>query len=624
MATTAARPLSHIVPDAAAIRPAADGNPLCPLPAGLQQAMALQTSPAESLQVLADAVARCVSLAALMYFEPGADGRLSDQPRWLVGSQDWAEDLSLPPLRDLCRQACEQGRPRIGTPLDGFLFTTVAVPVTMRDGLFRVLCAVLQPEMVPSPERAVEILQFGAVHVSLCCEQQSALRVEQEARISAALLEILHKIGNSGSLSEASRTLVNELQSFLGCQRVALGLCSRHSRHCHLQSVSGLARFDKHAEFTAAIEDALDETVLRGEIVVWPPSPTQTRQMARAHEQLLAAVNARSVVSAPLFGDSAEPIGAWLLLDPQDASADALLRAAQHPVGACLDLLRSGRDRTLARIGKKLLGRSPRRRRVCLLVSLLALVLLLAWPRPHRIVCECQLQPVSRRFVAAPFDGTLEKSYVEPGDIVAPGQVLAQMDGLEIRLELSALEAEVGRAREKWEASLALDDIYEAQQAKLEMQRLELKSEILRERQRNLQIKSPQAGIVVSGELKRSEGAPLTVGQNLFEIAPLTRMQVEVAVPESDIAYVRSGMELQIRLDAYPGSPHTARLGNIVPRAELRDEQFVFVAETELDNATQTLRPGMNGHATLFAPPRRLGWLWFHKPCESLLMLMGW
>ena len=270
---------------------------------------------------------------------------------------------------------------------------------------------------------------------------------------------------------------------------------------------------------------------------------------------------------APLLGDSAEPIGAWLLLDPQDASAEALLRAAQHPVGACLGLLRSGRGRTLARLGKKLLGRSPRRRWACLLLALFALALLLAWPRPHRLVCECQLQPVSRRFVAAPFDGTLEKSYVEPGDIVAAGQVMAQMDGRETQLELSALEAESGRGRKKWEASLALDDIYEAQQAKLDMQRLKLKIEILRERQRNLQIKSPQAGIVVSGELKRSEGAPLTVGQNLFEVAPLTRMQVEVAVPESEIAYVRSGMELQIRLDAYPRSTHTARLRNIVPRA---------------------------------------------------------
>ena len=50
----------------------------------------------------------------------------------------------------------------------------------------------------------------------------------------------------------------------------------------------------------------------------------------------------------------------------------------------------------------------------------------------------------------------------------------------------------------------------------------------------------------------------------------------------------------------------------------------MFVAETELDNAAKTLRPGMNGRATLFAPPRRLGWLLFHKPYESLLMLMGW
>ena len=481
----------------------------------------------------------------------------------------------------------------------------------------------LPPETVPSTERAVEILQFGAVHVGLCCEQQAVVQVEQEARISAALLEILHKIGTSDNFPQACSTLVNDLQSFLGCQRIALGLCGSHARHCQLQAVSGLARFDKHAAFTTAVEDALDETVLRGEIVMWPPSPAQPRQVARAHEQLLAAVNAKSVVSAPLLGDSAEPIGAWLLLDPQDTSAEALLRAAQQPVGACLGLLRSGRGRTLARLGKKLLGRSPRRRWACLLLALLALVLLLAWPRPHRLVCECQLQPVSRRFVAAPFDGTLEKSYVEPGDIVAAGQVMAQMDGRETQLELSALEAESGRGRKKWEASLALDDIYEAQQAKLEMQRLKLKIEILRERQRNLQIKSPQAGIVVSGELKRSEGAADGGAE------PVRSRAVDPDAGRSG----GSGIRNCLRTFRHGAADPPRRLSPQHPyrttqkhRAahELRDEQFVFVAETELDNAAKTLRPGMNGHATLLAPPRRLGWLLFHKPYESLLMLMGW
>jgi multidrug efflux pump subunit AcrA (membrane-fusion protein) len=252
------------------------------------------------------------------------------------------------------------------------------------------------------------------------------------------------------------------------------------------------------------------------------------------------------------------------------------------------------------------------------------LAALLAWQRPHKIDCECQLQPIVRRFVAAPFDGTLEESLVKPGDVVAEGDVLAQMDGRETRLELSALEAEFAQARKAWEVSLSIDDIHEAQQAKLEMKRLELKIEILRQQQQDLQIRSPLRGFVVSGDLEDCEGAPLKVGQSLFEIAPTERMKVEVVIPEAEIAYVRAGMETRIRLDAYPRQPLSAKLTHIVPRAEARDDAFVFVAEAELDNAGELLRPGMNGRATLIGNRRPLAWLLFHKPCESLLMLLGW
>ena len=139
-----------------------------------------------------------------------------------------------------------------------------------------------------------------------------------------------------------------------------------------------------------------------------------------------------------------------------------------------------------------------------------------------------------------------------------------------------------------------------------------------------MQIQSPLRGIVVSGDLEKSEGAPLTVGQSLFEIAPLRRMKVEVVIPEDDIAYVESGMETRIRLDAYPRQPFDARITHIVPRAEARDDKFVFLAEAELENSDEMLRPGMNGRATLIGTDRSLSWLLFHKPYESLLMLLGW
>ena len=58
--------------------------------------------------------------------------------------------------------------------------------------------------------------------------------------------------------------------------------------------------------------------------------------------------------------------------------------------------------------------------------------------------------------------------------------------------------------------------------------------------------------MVLSGDLKRVEGMPVTIGQNLFEIAPLDEMVFEIAVPERDYAHVNIGRPLTIVLDTYP------------------------------------------------------------------------
>jgi len=148
--------------------------------------------------------------------------------------------------------------------------------------------------------------------------------------------------------------------------------------------------------------------------------------------------------------------------------------------------------------------------------------LLLAIPRPYAVRCDVQLQPVTRRFVAAPFDAKLEESLVSPGDVVSQGNVLARIDGQEIRWELEGLQAEASRAAKRHDSALAAGKIAESQLARLEMERLDLRIQLLQHRVQNLQIKSPVDGIVVSGDLEKAEGAPLKSGRRCLRLPPWT------------------------------------------------------------------------------------------------------
>lgn len=255
---------------------------------------------------------------------------------------------------------------------------------------------------------------------------------------------------------------------------------------------------------------------------------------------------------------------------------------------------------------------------ICLLVAVLFL------PVHYRIGCDCRIEPVTRRYVAAPYDGILKTALVTSGATVEAGDVLAVMDGREIRWELAGIVAERDRAAKQSEAAFAQHEFAAANVGRLEADRLELKKELFENRQQNLEIKSPIAGIVVFGDLEKAEGAPVTCGETLFEIAPLAEMVVELSVPEREIPYVSEGQPVSIRLEACRKSPLQAKIERIHPRSQIRDQQNVFLAEVTLTNETGELRPGMQGSARIHGPSRTLGWIVFHKPWETVCWWLGW
>ena len=196
------------------------------------------------------------------------------------------------------------------------------------------------------------------------------------------------------------------------------------------------------------------------------------------------------------------------------------------------------------------LSREKRGRTIFAAISLLALILCI--PVHYHAKCDCTVEPIKRRYVAAPFAGPLEKSLVEPGDIVEEGQLLARMDGREVRMELSGTRADLHRATKERAGHLATHESGKSEVARYDVDRLQMRTELLEHRQQNVDIRSPIAGVVVSGDLEDAEGMPLEVGQTLFEIAPLDEMVVEVGIAEDDFAYIRPGMPVTIRLDAFP------------------------------------------------------------------------
>ncbi len=246
------------------------------------------------------------------------------------------------------------------------------------------------------------------------------------------------------------------------------------------------------------------------------------------------------------------------------------------------------------------------------------------WPVPYRVKCDAIVETIHARFIATPFEATLLKADVRPGDVVRAGQPLLVLDGRPLRLEREALSAEIGQVSKEYDVALASRKIAEAQQAELRRKQLTRKLDLITDRLANLTLTSPIDGVVVSGDLERHVGTPLELGQTLIEVAPLSRVKCELHIPEHEVSFVDEGQPTRLRFHSVGGPSIHVTLEELHPKSELRDDQNVFVGQIDLDNSDGHLRPGMKGDAIIYGPLRPRIWSWIRGGFQRLLWWVGY
>jgi multidrug resistance efflux pump len=447
-----------------------------------------------------------------------------------------------------------------------------------------------------------------------------------EVEATAAILDLVVKLALATDVKAGCRVLVDQLQQHTGCQIVAIGLKRSESGTCRLLAASGRHDFDSRAPLPRALEQMLQAAVSQSGLLAFHADDDHEGRTPLEVVSTFNVSGAAGLIAAPLRTAEGETIGAWLFLGDATFASNPIHRqfvsAAGETIAAGLKGLQQGKTRLWSLPKPAVPQRFPLRRIAVTLALAAAAALWIPWD--YKIACECKLEPATRRYVAAQFAGVFEKSLVQPGELVALDQVLGRMDGKEIRWELATVAAERERVAKSHDVNLAAGKVAAAQIDRLEVERLEQKRQLLEHRAAHLEIKSPLKGIVLSGDLKRSEGMPLTIGQRLFEIAPLEKIVVEVVVPDDEVALVAVGQAASVRLDAYPGRVWEGSLERLHPRSEVRDDKNVFIAEVALDNAEALLRPGMEGRAKIVSGPQRLGWILFHEPYYRLASWLGW
>ncbi|HBE70151.1 MAG TPA: hypothetical protein DDW52_18540 [Planctomycetaceae bacterium] len=245
-------------------------------------------------------------------------------------------------------------------------------------------------------------------------------------------------------------------------------------------------------------------------------------------------------------------------------------------------------------------------------------------PLPFRVACKTRCEPTHCRFVAAPFDARLESTHAVIGQSVKAGDILATLDGGEIKSKLSGLKDKANQSEQRYRAALSTGDHSAAEQERLGLEQLNREIELLKQRKQTLEIRSPIDGIVVDGDLEHAQGTPLEIGQSLFEIASLDELVAELAVPERDIRFVRNDLQVWVTLKSMSGPAIPSRIHRLHLRSEIRDSESVFIAEAAIANTDGSIRPGMNGNSVIHVGYRPLAWMMLRRPWNRLRNWIGW
>lgn len=261
------------------------------------------------------------------------------------------------------------------------------------------------------------------------------------------------------------------------------------------------------------------------------------------------------------------------------------------------------------------------------------------------------LKPINQVDVGSEQSGKITQVFVDVNDRVTKGQKLAELDTRRLsdaveQNQAQVASAQAGVAQAQAQVALAkatLDrqlSVYQmsggrvpskteldsarathqqaiaslrAAQAQVDVARAQLSSATT-----NLsiaQIVSPVTGVVLSRDIEPGQTVAASLNAPvLFTIAEdLTQMEVEVSVDEADVGQVKDGQSATFAVDAFPGRTFPARITrvNVGSNASTSSSSsstttssssgavVAYTAVLSVDNADQTLRPGMTASADI-------------------------
>jgi putative peptide zinc metalloprotease protein len=214
------------------------------------------------------------------------------------------------------------------------------------------------------------------------------------------------------------------------------------------------------------------------------------------------------------------------------------------------------------------------------------------------------LEPAQRALVRAEVPGTVAEVLVHEGQTVARDAPVLRLRNLSLESQQAAAEAELRRAHARYaDAQARYAGLAATQQ---EVQQTDEKSHVLARELKQLELRSPIAGKVVTALPESLLGSRLSTGASAVEIADLSSLRARIFVSEAEMRDVHLGQKVSLRPDSSFRS-----LAGVV---------------SEIGQSSSEIEPGLQPTTVYkgLAPPHYYGVsVWLSNPGNNLLYGMS-
>ena len=218
---------------------------------------------------------------------------------------------------------------------------------------------------------------------------------------------------------------------------------------------------------------------------------------------------------------------------------------------------------------------------------------------PQDNVYASTIQAYAVNNIAPQTAGRIRKINVEVGDYVVKGQILAEMD----RLQLDQTELQVQNDDIEYERLKGLYAEGGVSQSDFETAELgyKLRKSNLANLRENTILRSPITGYVSARNF--DAGDLFSMSAPLFTVQQVTPVKLLVGISESEYTKIRKGDKVSLTVDAIPGQEFSGKVDRLYPTID--PATHTFKAEVVVPNTDRVLRPGMYARVTVNFGTRR-------------------